>query len=163
MSKYIIIIFCSLLFGCKCVQKEEKAQQNSLINATEKLEEFLPQKTFEVLNNVDEISFFKVVPTLIEGTKDEYSNKSVFVRYLSEEEKNQLLLQLKSDESYQWDNYSEDINFKVSYQLVCKSENGQFNLLTNKENTMVSFISLDGQSVIPIHKNLNEFLNNLIH
>ncbi|MGB1308598.1 MAG: hypothetical protein ACPG6B_06790 [Oceanihabitans sp.] len=157
MSRFLFfIVFSIFLVGCNC--------SNQVISQTivsEKVEGFLPQATFEVLNTIEQISYFKVTPTLIEGTEDEFSNKSLFVRDLSESEIQELLQYLKNDDSYQWTKYSEEINFEAANQFVCKSEEGQFNLLTNKKKSLVSIISLDGQRIIPINQNFTSYLNNL--
>ncbi len=162
MSRFIIIIVISfLLVGCKCFNQEIVNPTITNNYSSDKVEGFLPETTYKVLNSIGQISYFKVAQKLIEGTDNEYSNKSLFIRDVSEAELIQLVHLLKNDDSYQWANYSEKNNFEVANQFVCKSEQGQFNLLTNKDNTLVSFISLDGQSVIPVHENFSKYLNNL--
>lgn len=161
MSKYLIVAFSFLLVGCKCAQKENTIQDISDSIVSEKLEGFLPQATFETLNTINQISYFKVNSSLIEGTDNEYSNKSLFVRDLSDTELKELLHYMKNDDSYQWENYTKETNFEVANQLICKSDQGQFNLLTNKDHTIVSFISLEGQSIIPINQDLTIFLKTI--
>ena len=154
-----LIVLVFVLIGCKCGQPEAFGQAAPLkTSSSEMVEAFLPPTTFESLNNIQKVSVFRIERSLISGTTDEYSNKSVFDRDLSQSEVDSFLALLKMDTSYKWKEYSEEIPFKADKSYVFKTSNGQFNVLTNLERKLISFISLDGKQLIPINADFSDFL-----
>lgn len=157
----LFILGC-LLIGCKCGQPEAFGQAAPLkAVSSDMVEGFLPVTTFESFNSIEKVSLYKIERSLISGTTDEYSNKSIFDRDLSQSEVDSFLALLKSDASYKWKEYSEEIPFMADKSYVFKSSNGQFNVLTNSERKLISFISLDGQKLIPIHADFSDFLEKI--
>jgi hypothetical protein len=154
----LFLLVC-LLFGCKSGQPEVFGQAAPLkASSSDMVEAFLPPATFESLNNIEKVSLFRIELSLISGTTDEYSNKSTFDRELSQSEVDSFLALLKSDTSYKWKEYSDEIPFKADKNYVFKTSDGQFNVLTNSERKLISFISLDGQKLIPINAEFSDFL-----
>ena len=154
-----LFLLCCLMIGCKCGQAEAFGQAAPLkTSSSEMVEAFLPPTTFESFNNIEKVSLFRIESSLIAGTTDEYSNKSIFERELSQSEVDSFLVLLKNDTSYKWKEYSEEIPFKADRNYVFKTSNGQFSVLTNSERKLISFISLDGRKLIPIQADFSDFL-----
>jgi hypothetical protein len=153
-----LFVLCCFLIGCKSTQPKANAQAPIKAALSDMVEAFLPAATFESFNDIQKVSLFRIERSLISGTTDEYSNKSIFDRDLTQPEVDSFLALLKSDTSYKWKEYSEEIPFKADKNYVFKTSHGQFNVLTNSERKLISFISLDGQKLIPIHADFSNFL-----
>ena len=106
-----VLIICCLLIGCKCANNDAKAQSHLKAASSDMVEGFLPPTTFKSLNNIQKVSLFKIELSLISGTTDEYSNKTIFERDLSQSEVASFLALLKNDASYKWKEYSDTIPF----------------------------------------------------
>lgn len=159
LKSFYLLALCTFMISCNCSKRVTQGESTN--GDSDLIEAFIPSSIFVTLMTVEEISFFKVVSVLIEGTSSEYSNKSVLLRNLSKSEIDSFLAFLKSDAAYKWKEYSETIPFDPSKQFVFRSKDGQFNVLTNSETSVISFISLEGQRIIPIQSNFSDFLNNL--
>lgn len=150
-----LFLSCMMLLNCGCIR-------NKTTNATKNitsLEALLPENTIKIIKATTKISFFKVEQHLIAGTENEYSNKSIFQRDLTEQEVTQFLKLVYQDNSYNWQNYTETVpNFLPTKQFVLKNGNEQVNVLLDLKKQMLSVINLDGQHIIPITNKLQNFL-----
>ena len=142
-----------MMLSCSSIRKKEKpAGNNTYIEAT------LPPNTFQVILEPSEIAFYHIEQKRIKGTKDEYSNKSQFVRMLTPKETSKFISWINTDASYLWNNPSEKTSsFTPSKEFRLKSNNGQVNMLVDENNALVSFINLDGQNIIPITEKLKSY------
>jgi hypothetical protein len=161
MNKGIsIMLLVYFLISCRSGQTETFAQEMPFKAGSSKMvEAFLPAATFESLGNIEKVSLFRIERSLISGTTDEYSNKSIFARDLSPSEVDSFIALLKLDTSYKWIEDPEEIPFKADKNYVFKTSTGQFSVLTNSGRKLISFISLDGRQLIPIQPNFSLFLD----
>lgn len=125
------------------------------------VEAFVSEKIFTTLTQTNRISYYTIQSKLIEGTENEYSNKTVLVRDLNESTMNALLKLVKDDSSFSWKRDSEDVDFNATEQFVFRSDDERFSMLTNSDHSLVSFINLEGQKIIPTQQKLKDFLKSI--
>ena len=152
-----------LLLVCSCKCTDPATDKARALTAPEKLEGVLPASAYNAMAYADSGKLFKVEKSLIEGTTDEYSNKSIFTKELSDKELKALIAQLNSDLAYDWPQFDKGQDFTAHYQLALKSANGSVNLLIDMQKGLVSYINLDGQQLLPVTKDTQEQLKKLIH
>ena len=152
---FFLSVLCMISVGGLYAQDtngQEKTPKSELIEA------FLPERTYKTLTESHDISQFAVKHILLDSDTLEYSNKLVFLRDLTQEEVTSLLQLLNDDASYIWKEYNDDFTFYPCRQYVLKNGRNPINVIVNFEYTHVSFISLEGQMVIPIQLQLRELL-----
>lgn len=138
-----IIITSSLLlffsfFSCKTKNGKEVAVTSV------KIENFLSDKQLHIISNYTEIELYAIKKQLIEGTKDEYTNKAELVKKLSKEQEKKFLGLFLNDHSYWWTKEPTG-NFDPTQQLIIKNEDSQFLILFSEKNKELSIIDLEGQ------------------
>lgn len=146
-----------LTLGCGYAQDTLKTQKPLVTN--ELIEAFLPERMYQKVMETNQISLYAVKHMLVDADTFEYSNKLVLVRELTQEELVEFQQLLLLDDSYHWRAYNEEFIFYPAVQFVMKSSNDPLNIVANFNNSYISFIGLDGQIVIPIQNELQEFLN----
>lgn len=147
---------------CSCNGTKTTADKAQALTQAELLQGVLPASAYKAMVSAESGKLFKVVPTLIEGTTDEYSNKSIFEKDLTQKQLLTLKTQLNSDLAYDWKQYEQNKEFEPEFQLVLKSSKGNVNLLVDMEQGLVSYINLDGQQLIPVTKDTQKMLKKLI-
>ena len=152
-------MICFIILGCSSSKEVVMAQSAPMSSVY--VESFVAEKIFATLTQTNRISYYTVQPKLIEGTDNEYSNKSVFVRDLDENTMNALLKLVKDDSSYSWKEAAGDVDFSPTEQFVFRSDDERFSLLTNSDHSLVSFINLEGQKIIPTQQKLKDFFKSL--
>ena len=99
MTKFKVIIFSFLfILSCNCQKKVKKGvgQVEQKIES-DYISSILQDKNFNILLNTNTIIAYEIRQQLIEGTKDEYSNKLFLRDTLSQSKREKLLLGLKND------------------------------------------------------------------
>lgn len=152
----ILITFCFsiLLLSCSSIRKKDKTVEDNTFIAS-----ILPVNTYQIFNQILEIDFYKLEEKRIKGTKDEYTNKAVFIRNLNAKEIDLFISMISIDASYMWNSYSEkEYNFSPTKEFRLKGSNGKVNILVDQNKELISFINLDGQNIIPISTKLKTYL-----
>jgi len=154
MKFLITFCFSMMMLSCSSIRKTEKPSDDNTFIAS-----ILPENTFKALMSPLDIGVYKLEEKRIEGTKDEYTNKAVFIRKLSQKEMNTFISMLGMDASYTWDQYSEKTYaFTPTKEFRLKSNTTQVNIFLDHNKALISFINLDGQNIIPITTKLKTFL-----
>lgn len=151
-----LITFCIsfMMLNCSSTRKNKiTTEDHTYIEAT------LPPNTYKTVQEPLDIDFYIMQQKLIEGTTNEYSNKAVFIRKLSQKEVSKFTSIINIDTSYDWNSYSEKAtSLTPNKQFRIKANNGQVNILLDENQELISFINLDGQNIIPITNKLKRFL-----
>lgn len=165
MSKFILVLFILTLSSCKC-QKEKKSTlekySSETTNEVFTIEGFITEGTYSILLNFTDISVYSIEKSLISGTTDEYSNKSIFSKKLNQDSAVKLISFLLDDASYEWQNHNETISFEPTIQLVVKSGNAQVNVMYDSNNQVLSFFTLEGPSNVKVSNKLHQKLSALL-
>lgn len=130
------MLFFFSFFGCKTNLKEKRT--------TLKIESFLSEKQVQILNNCTSIELYSIRKKLIEGTKNEYANKTEFVKNLTKKQENKFLYHFFNDNSYWW-NKTPTGSFEPIQQFIVKSNDSQFLVLFSQKNKELAIIDLEGQ------------------
>ena len=152
-------MICLIFIGCTSPKEVIRAQSTPMSSVY--VESFVAEKIFTTLDQTKRISYYTIQPKLIEGTENEYSNKSVLVRDLDEATMNALLKLVKDDSSYRWKENSVEVDFSPTKQFVFRSDDERFRMLTNSDYSLVSFINLEGQKIIPTQQKFKDFFNSI--
>ena len=152
-------MICLIFIGCTSSKEVVMAQSAPMSSVY--VEAFVSEKIFTTLTQTNRISYYTIQSKLIEGTENEYSNKTVLVRDLNESTMNALLKLVKDDSSFSWKRDSEDVDFNATEQFVFRSDDERFSMLTNSDHSLVSFINLEGQKIIPTQQKLKDFLKSI--
>lgn len=151
-----LITFCIsfIMLNCSSIRKNKITTEDHT-----HIEAILPPNTYKTVQEPLDIDFYIMQQKLIEGTTNEYTNKAVFIRKLSEKEVSKFAAIINIDTSYDWNSYSEKAtSFTPNKQFRIKANNGQVNILLDENQELISFINLDGQNIIPITNKLKRFL-----
>lgn len=155
-----LIVICIIVVSCGC--KKNNSQTGTIEKtATSKvfLQTLLPESTYTTVKNATSVKVFTIEQKLIEGTTDEYSNKSTFIRDLESNEISKFISTVLEDDSYKWELYKENPDvFEPSKQFVVKSDTDQANVLFDEGRSLISVIDLDGQHILPISQEVKDFL-----
>ncbi|RKR14653.1 hypothetical protein CLV91_0731 [Maribacter vaceletii] len=157
LLSFIGIVF---MFSCNSQQKKETIKKETL-KKSNKIEVFLKEKNFKILNNSNQIIEYIIQNTLIEGTVDEYSNKLFLKDTLEQATVQKLVSYLILDSSYSWDDNRKEATFTPSRQFLIKGESSRLTLLVNKDATKLGFINLEGQKIVMLSEALTNYLNSL--
>lgn len=154
--KYASMLLIITVIGCKssCVLTQTTSQ---LIEENPRFIDFLSEKQLAIIEELISIDVYNIQSYLIEGTENEYSKKSVFVKTLSDKEKTSFLNMIINDAHYNWEK-EESKNYHPSMQYVLKDTNEQFLLLYSESSLQLGIIDLKGQKTVSVHSNLNKFL-----
>ncbi|TDT46492.1 hypothetical protein CLV90_0543 [Maribacter spongiicola] len=163
MPKFKVIIISFLfIISCNCQKKLKKgAGQVEAKIESDYISSVLEDKNFNTLLNTNMIIAYDIKQQLIEGTKDEYSNKLFLSDTLSQSKRNKLLIRLKSDASYDWNSLPKDKNFEPKKQYLLKSDTGRLTLLIDSNFERIGFINLEGQKIVHLTREMSEFMKKL--
>jgi len=156
--KYASILLIVTVIGCKstCVRTQTTSQ---LIEENPGFVDFLSEKQLAIIEGLESIKVFKIQSYLIEGTENEYSKKSVFVKTLSDKEKTTFLNKIINDAYYDWEK-EESKNYHPNMQYVLKDADEQFLLLYSESSQEIGIIDLEGQKTVSVQEKLNKYLTN---
>lgn len=159
LRNFVLIVVLIFMISCNS-QKEAKKEMSNLEESalSEKISSFLNSKNFEVLESVKVIVEYEIKKNLIKGTKNEYSNKVFLKDTLESKIAEELLLLLKDDTSYNWSTTEKFVKFDPNRQFLFKNGSQKLVLLIDEEEGLLGFINLDGQKVIGLSANFQEFL-----
>lgn len=163
MLRYKIILFCFLIIlSCNCQKRVKNGvEQVGTEFKSDRISSILQEKNFNILLNTESVIAYDIRKKLIEGTKDEYSNKLFLKDSLSQQKVAVLLGKLKNDQSYNWENDSEGEIFEPTNQYSLKSHIGRLTILFDSNHESLSFINLDGQKILSLTKDFSDFLKEL--
>jgi hypothetical protein len=147
-----------MVCGCKSNENAQNTDQ-STANVNTTLNAVLNEKPILILENCEDISLYNIVQKPIEGGNGEMSNKLVFNKKLNNEETKKLLQYVLDDNSYDWSKYSESLELNPTVQFTAKKDSELINILYDPILKHIGFINLDGQYIIPIKDNMNDFLS----
>lgn len=154
-----VVIGFLVMVTCNCQNKVKTTKGNlEESNNSDYISAILQEKNFNILKEANTIVDYEIRKQLLEGTKDEYSNKLFLKDTLSQTDTKMLLLLLKNDNSYDWSTIPAETEFEPAKQLLIKSEAGRLTLMIDKEFTRMSFINLEGQKLINLSEELSSFL-----
>ncbi|AOW20334.1 hypothetical protein [Urechidicola croceus] len=157
MRIFKFIAFAFTLIGCAQVKTQSVTE---LFEMNPKTIELLTENQIVIIDNISSIQLYAIKKQLIQGTKDEYSNKNIFVRTLNESEKVELLSLIINDDNYYWDSY-EKLNFNPTKQIIIKDTESQFMILYSEDTQQIGFIDLQGQKVLKIGPELNKYFQKI--
>ena len=154
--KIVSLLLLVMLMGCKstCVHTQTTSQ---LIDNNPRFVDLLSEKQIAIMEGLVSVDLYNIQSYLIEGTENEYSKKSVFVRTLSDKEKTTFLNMIINDAHYNWEN-EETINYHPNIQFLLKGTDEQFLLLYSESSQEVGIIDLEGQKTVSVQSKLNKFL-----
>ncbi len=154
--KIVHLLLLVMLMGCKstCVRTQTTSQ---LIDNNPRFVDLLSEKQIAIIEDLVSVDVYNIQSYLIEGTENEYSKKSVFVKTLSDKEKISFLNMLINDAHYNWEK-EESINYHPNIQYLLKDTDEQFLLLYSKSSQELGIIDLEGQKTVSVQSNLNKFL-----
>ena len=156
---FTALVCLVFMLSCNC-QKPVKKEEKEL--SSDEISQFLGEKNFKILQQSKTIVVvFYIDKKLIEGTKDEYSNKLVIKDTLDTTDKDDFLLKLQNDNLYDWNNLKSDDSFEPSKQFLLKGEKSQISLMLDETRSIMGYINLEGQKLVPINKDLSNFLREL--
>ncbi len=146
--------------SCKCISiKSQTVSQ--LVDSNPRFVDFLSDKQLAIIERLVSIDVYKIQSYLIEGTENEYSNKSAFIKTLSEEEMTLFLNSIIKDTNYSWGD-SNSISFNPNIQFVLKEANEQFLILYSENSKTLGVIDLEGQKTISVKSVLHKYLTKLL-
>lgn len=155
-----------LVFSSCCTMTRKSVNDNDIKIPTSddvsNIEMFVAKETYKILTNVTEISVYAIEKNLIEGTENEYSNKSTFIKKLDEDSANELVAVLTKDSSYDWENYKKEIPLEPKMQLIIKNEKDQVNIMYDPQSKNLSFFTLNGPNTIPTTDSLHQKLLSIL-
>lgn len=138
------------MLGCGCPQNLESATL---------LEAALPEKTFEAAWHADSVTVFKVEKKLIEGTQDEYSNKLEKSGTLDANQVKRFKERVLCDKSYVWKDLNNELSYNPNLQFRMNGPRGDVTVVLDAAGQSLSFISLDGQTILPLETKLAQYLS----
>lgn len=155
--KYVSLLLIIIVIGCKstCVRMQATSQ---LIEDNPRFVDLLSEKQLTIIEGLESIKVFKIQSYLIEGTENEYSKKSVFVKILSDKEETTFLNMIINDAYYDWEK-EESKNYHPSMQYLLKDTNEQFLMLFSESSQEVGIIDLEGQKTVSVQEKLNKYLS----
>ncbi len=130
-----------------------------MIAINPKIVNFLSDKQLLVVENIKSIDLYTISPQLIEGTTDEYSNKSFFVKTLDETEIKNFFNYVLKDNNYDW-NAEKKAKFNSNIQYVLKGAESQFMLLYAVESKQIGIIDIEGQETLVVKSKLENYFKN---
>lgn len=145
--------------SCKCA-KVNSQSTDELLNKNPKIAQVLSDKQLVVIDNLTTVDVYKIVPQLVNGTKNRYSNKNKFIKSLNEKEINYLFNMILNDLNYNWDN-RDNLPFNPSAQILLKGANYQFMFLYSESTGQMSIIDIEGQQVFKIKDKLIDYFKNI--
>lgn len=165
--KYFVIsllLLTSCISCCNLKNKDSVPQESKVkpVDENSKLEGFIAENTFKILKKYTEVSVFIIEKKLLQGTTDEYSNKSTFLKKLNQNLADDLVSELLKDSSYDWKNYKEVLPFEPAMQFVIKSANSQVNVMYDPKNKTIRFFTLEGPSTVPVSNELYQKLQAIL-
>ena len=160
-----VFICCALTFiGCKSnIFKVDRTivNENSNEENSSKIEGFLLEESFDIINNYSSIEIFEILKKPIEEEPGKYSNKLVFQNKLSDTESRELVENILSDSNYLWYSVKDNPDLSPSKQIIIKDDYNQINILFDKNLEYVNFINLNGSSILKIKEPLKSLLKDL--
>lgn len=96
------------------------------------------------MKNYTAIELYTIQKKPIDGAKNEYSNKTVFVKKLNKKEEKTFLNYFLNDSSYLWEKKITG-TFNPTQQFIIKKKKQQFLVLFSDKNKELSIIDLEGQ------------------
>lgn len=145
--------------SCKCTKVNSQSTED-LLMTNPKIAGFLSEKQEIVANNVVSAQVFKIVPQLVNGTKDRYSKKSRKVKELSEKEIKELFALTLNDNNYDW-SFDKNLPFDPSAQILLKDGTNQFMFLYSKSTGQMSVIDIEGQQVFKVKEELINYFDEI--
>ena len=167
MRLALLSLLCcaALLFtGCKSnFFKRDKptVHTSSQQQSSAKIEGFLLEECFDIISNYSSIEIFGILKKPIGEEPGQYSNQLVFQRKLSAPEAQNLVENILADASYIWSSYNDSPDLSPTRQFVIKDGNNQINLLVDANLGYVTFINLNGTSVLKTKDPLKSLLMDL--
>lgn len=157
-----VLIGLLVMVSCNCQNKVKTSDVTSQESVKgDFISAILQEKNYDILEQANLIVDYEIRKQLLQGTKDEYSNKLFLKDTLSQTDTKALLSLLKDDTSYDWSVVPSENGFEPTKQLLVKSKVGRLNLLIDEGFTRMSFINLDGQKLIHLSKEFTSFLKKM--
>lgn len=145
--------------SCKCASVKSQTV-SQLVDANPRFVDFLSEKQLVIVENLKDVELFHIQSYLIEGSDNEYSNKSMLVKTLSKKEVSTLLNYIIKDKNYNWKE-SKSTGFNPSLQFVLKDSYEQFLILYSESSQELGIIDLEGQKTLKVNQDLLNYLTNL--
>ncbi|MCZ4317496.1 hypothetical protein O4H26_00690 [Aequorivita viscosa] len=162
---FSILCSAALLFaGCKSnfFQKDKTTvHTSSHQESSSKIEGFLLEESFDIISNYSSIEIFGILKKPIDEEPGKFSNQLVFQRKLTDTEAQKLVKNLLYDSNYLWSSYNDNPDLSPSKQIIIKDGQNQINILFDRNLAYVTFINLNGASVLKIKNPLKSLLMNL--
>ncbi len=146
------------MLSCNC-QKPVKKGDGELVS--NEISQFLGEKNYNILQQTETVVVFNIEKKLIEGTKNEYSNRLVIKDTLVATDKDDFLLKLQNDDLYNWSDLKPDVSFEPSKQFLLKGEKSRLSLMLDEKRGLLGYINLEGQRQVAINEDLSSFLSEL--
>jgi hypothetical protein len=156
--KLIVLFYTISLTSCKCSYVNWQTI-SEMIATNPKILNFLSSKQLLVVENIESIDLYTISPQLIEGTTDEYSNKSFLVKTLDETEIKNFLNHVLKDDNYDWD-AEKKVNFNPNIQYVLKGAENQFLMLYSTASKQIGIIDIEGQETHLVKPELDNYFKN---
>ncbi len=145
--------------SCKCAKVNSQSTDELLVS-NPKIAQVFSDKQLVVIDALTSVDVFNIVPQLVNGTKDRYSNKTKYIKKLDEKEIIHLFNLVLDDANYDWD-FKDNLPFSPTAQILLKGGNHQFMFLYSESTGQMSVIDIEGQQVFKINEKLIDYFNKI--